>query len=180
MSLDTFVRKCGVWGLLPNNRAATDAYSKMKVMGPMMGNAGYSSKLNKLCMRIPDLDDVSSLERLKRGGAAQRLSVVLACHEIIHNLHFMIDKPSFTRRSAARIADWDNEEELLTITGDVGKVALPSAVMVGCNPGLFNEHSLCRILRLSNRPDHHSAPNDVSSTDTVDLSAMPMGMPVWQ
>ena len=179
MSLDVFVRKCGAWGLLPNNGVATNAYNNMSVMAPMMGNAGYSSKLNKLCMYVPDLDAVGSLEQLKGADSGRRLSVVLTCHEIIHNLHFMIDRASFTNRSKARVADWDNEEELLTITGDTGTVALPGSVMVACNPRLFNEHSLCRILKLSNRSDHHSAPKDVVSTDVVDLTRMPTGIPMW-
>jgi hypothetical protein len=179
MSLETFVMKCGAWGLLPNNPVATRAYISMSVMAPLMGNAGFSSKLNKLCMYIPDLDAVNSLEQLKSGGASERLGVVLTCHEIIHNLHCLTDKASFTTRSRTKISDWDNEEELLTITGNVGTVALPTSVMLACNPRLFNEHSLCRILKLSNRPNHHSAPGDVTSTDTVDLSAMPMGIPSW-
>lgn len=182
MSLVAFVKKCGAWGLLPNNGVATSAYGDMTVMAPMMGNAGYSSRLNKLCMKVPDLTDVGSLELLKAADAGRRLSIVLTCHEIIHNLHFMIDKASFTSRSKTRVAEWDNEEELLTITGDTGSVALPGAVMVACNPRLFNEHSLCRILRLSCRSNHHSAPTDVAGTGTIDLSAMPMGIPMsaWE
>ncbi|MEO5685853.1 MAG: hypothetical protein ABIR54_00690 [Burkholderiaceae bacterium] len=179
MSLDVFVRKCGTWGLLPNNGVATNAYGDMSVMAPMMGNSGYSGRLNKLCMKIPDLDGIDSLEALKGEGAGVRLSVILTCHEIIHNLHRLVDNGSFVARSKARVADWDNEEEQLTIAGDTGTVALPGAVMLACNPRLFNEHSLCRILRLSNRTNHHCAPVDVSSAETVDLKALPKGVVVW-
>lgn len=179
MSLETFVSKCGVWGLLPNNPVAKNAYLGMSVMAPLMGNAGFSSKLNKLCMNMPDLSGTDSLEQVKNLSAGERLKIVLTCHEIIHNLHFMIDRASFAARSRARVLDWDNEEEQLTIAGETGTVAVPSAVMVACNPRLFNEHSLCRILRLSNRPDHHSVPVDVSSDQTVDLKAMPTGIPFW-
>lgn len=179
MSLEAFVRKCTSWGLLPNHPVATEAYQNMQVMKPLHVGAGFSSMLKKLCMTVPDLDGVNSLEQLKKLGAAERLSVVLTCHEIIHNLHFVIDKASFTARSKKKIGDWDNEEELLTITGDTGSVALPSAVMVACNPRLFNEHSLCRILKLSNRPNHHSSPTDVASSSNVDLAAEPKGIPWW-
>jgi hypothetical protein len=151
----------------------------MKVMPPMHVGAGFSRMLKKLCMIIPDLDAVDSLEQLKSQGAGSRLNVVLTCHEIIHNLHFVIDEDSFRKRSNTKIRDWDNEEELLTITGDVGTVPLPTSVMLACNPRLFNEHSLCRILNLSNRSSHHSRPEDVSSPDTIDLSAPPMGIPSW-
>jgi len=177
MSLEVFIRKCGTWGLLPNNSVATGEYKNMGVMPPMHVGAGFSRMLNKLCMNIPDLDEVSSLEQLKSQSASERLNVVLTCHEIIHNLHFLIDKESFKKRSKKKISDWDDEEELLTITGDVGTVPTPNSVMLACNPGLFNEHSLCRILKLSNRSSHQSIPEDVSSRDTVDLKALPVGIP---
>ena len=180
MSLEAFIRKCTSWGLLPNHPHATEAYKNMKVMPPMHVGAGFSRMLKKLCMVVPDLDGVDSLEQLKKLGAKQRLSVVLTCHEILHNLHFEIDQGSFNARSKAKIGDWDNEEEQLTITGDTGTVALPSTVMVACNPRLFNEHSLCRILKLSNRPNHHSSPDDVSSASNVDLAAEPKGIPWWR
>ncbi len=57
-------------------------------------------------------------------------------------------------------------------------MALPNAVQVACQPRLFNEHSLCRILKLSCRSDHHSAPVDAATASTIDLTAMPMGIPM--
>jgi len=179
MSLEIFVRKCGSWGLIPNNANALAAYQEMKVMSRTCAGAGYTHMLNALCMAIPDLSDVGSLEQLKGKGAMERLTVVLACHEVLHGLHFALDKPSYKARIKKRIPDWDNEEEQLTIAGDTGSIALPAAVEVHANPRLFNEHSLCRILKLSNRPDHHSAPHDVASNDVVDLSALPTGIPFW-
>jgi hypothetical protein len=179
MSLDVFVRKCGNWGLLPNNPAALAAYRDMKVMGQMCAGPGFSRMLKALCMPIPDLGDIGSLEQLKGMGVAARLNVVLTCHEILHNLHFALHLDSFKARSVKKVADWDNEEEMLTIAGETGTVPLPGVIMVSCNPKLFNEHSLCRILKLSNRADHHSRPSDVASSEVVDFSALPTGVPWW-
>lgn len=177
MSFEVFVKKCGTWGLLPNNLTALEAYANMKVMGPMGKMAGFSYKLKKLCMKIPDLSNVSSLEQVKAMDESGRMAVILCCHEILHNLHCAIDGPSFLARSQTGNTEWDNEEEMLTISGDTGTVALPSSVMVACNPKLFNEHSLCRILRLSNRPSHKTLPSDVSSMGNVDLTSAPTGIP---
>ncbi|MBE0621824.1 MAG: hypothetical protein IH605_14625 [Burkholderiales bacterium] len=173
MSFADFVDKCGTWGLLPNNDKAKGHYSNMKVMGALGPLAGFSRKLKKLCINIPDLSGVGSLGALKSQGAGTRISVVVVCHEIFHFLHFLVDEQTFVARSNKTVDEFDNEEELLTITGDTGQIALPDSIQVACQPKLFNENSLCKILNLTLRSNHHTGLADNTTQDTVDLSAIP-------
>lgn len=168
-----FVDKCGAWGLLPNNQKAKDLYGSMRVMGQLGPMAGFSRKLKKLCINIPDISGVDDLVGLKKQGASTRINVVVVCHEIFHYLHFLVDENTFLQRSAARIPAYDNEEELLTIAGDTGRIMLPGSIQEICQPKLFNENSLCKILNLTVRPDHHSKLADNTSGDSIDLSSLP-------
>lgn len=173
MSFSEFVNKCGAWGLLPNNDKAKGHYSNMKVMGPLGSHVGFSRQLKKLCINIPDLSGVSSLKDLKSQSASTRISVVVVCHEVLHFLHCLVDEKTFLSRSKKKVDEYDNEEELLTITGDTGTIALPDSIQVACQPKLFNENSLCKILNLTLRSSHHGGLADNTSKETVDLSALP-------
>lgn len=159
--LNVFVNKCGNWGLLPNNVDAKKMYNKMEVVGQMGHLSGFSSMLNKLYINVPDLNEVMSLDKLKQQNSKSRLSVLLTCHEIIHNLHWLYDKKAFSARSKKKVAQWDNEEELLTITGKEGIVALQNEFLLLFNPKKFNEHALCSILKIKIRSNHKDLPDPV-------------------
>ena len=170
MSFTDFAAKCGDWGLLPNNDTAKGHYSSMQVIAPLGGNAGFSKKLGKLCMKVPDLSGMDSVSDLKTAAVDVRVTTVIACHEVLHYLHRLVDLDTFDKRTAASYDEYDNEEELLTISGDKGTVGWPDGIETVCQPKLFNENSLCKILNLTLRSGHKGMPKDATSGDTVDLS----------
>lgn len=152
MSVANFIARTGPWGLTPNNQKAIGLMLGAKDAGAPTGmGAGYSHQLNVLFMATPDLSGIDRLAALKQAPEAVRIAVLTVCHELFHLLHKQLDPTSFVPRSKVAHAHYKNEEEELTVTGKCTTQMIPSQIQISAPPGLFNEHSLAKILGIAPR-----------------------------
>ena len=159
-------------GLLPGAANLTAAYDEIPLIGALGSHAGYSHMLRKVCANTQGW--YTDSEQIQQKSEADKVDLVIFCHEVLHALHARLDAEGYIARGGGGAAatydsssDWPlgvkNEEEQLTIIGALHKMGaedghLQELINAGCNPATYNENSMCGILNLTPRVRYNTRP----------------------